>query len=74
MPVKFDLPFSQVSHITSFICCLLVVAVASYGTRTNGVFVRVNSLLHLACFSGWFGTQVWVTFVAGMCMCIDVLV
>ena len=34
----------------------------------EGGFKIAIRLFHLASFSGWLGTQLWVTFFAGMCI------
>lgn len=69
MPVKYELPVTQTSHLLALVCTLLVgLALSPLGGQWDGgegVWSIVNRLLHLASFSGWFGTQLWVTFFAG---------
>lgn len=73
MVVKFDLPFTQTSHVAAFICTLLVVVTLSpLGTwnvadnaGSETILTRFVRLVHFAAFATWLGTQVWVTFIAG---------
>ena len=71
MAVKFDLPFTQTSHVVAFVCTLLVAVALSPvgrwgdgGGKTDAATVLVR-LAHLTAFAVWLGTQVWVTFIAG---------
>lgn len=66
--VRFEFPFTQTSHVVAFICALGIGAVISPFNVVLGHSSLTSSmmrLIHLASFSGWFGTQLWVTFFAG---------
>ncbi len=69
MPVKFEFPFAQGSHIIAFICAIAVGTTMSplnnlFNTGEGTIAIAMR-LVHLASFSGWFGAQLWVTFFAG---------
>ena len=70
MAVKFDLPFTQTSHLVAFLCALLLaVAVSPVGhfqLSKGEVAADLVRLAHLASFATWLGVEVWVTFIAGM--------
>lgn len=66
--VRFEFPFTQTSHIVAFVCALGIGAVVSPFNvleAGEGSITVIVKLGHLAAFSGWFGTQLWVTFFAG---------
>ena len=79
MSVRYEYPFTQRSHVVAFVCALLVgVSLSPYNVFTAGEERRAAvgfavRLAHLVAFSGWFGTQLWVTFVAGVCECVCVV-
>lgn len=70
MAVKFELPFTQTSHLVAFLCALLLaVAVSPVGhfqLSKGEVAADLVRLAHLASFATWLGVEVWVTFIAGM--------
>lgn len=72
MVVKYELPFTQTSHVAAFICTLLVAValspVGNFDLRDAQLLVSLLRLVHLAAFSTWLGVQVWVTFIAGVTM------
>ncbi|XP_011404217.1 PREDICTED: transmembrane protein 205-like [Amphimedon queenslandica] len=76
MPVKYDLPFTQTSHLIALGSTTLLVGVAIFpfgaswsGSGGNqGAWPVIVRVVHLGSFSGWFGTQLWVTFFAGLTM------
>ena len=71
MPVKYDLPFTQTSHLLALGSTVLVgVAMSPLGgwwgsEGGQGAWPVIVKVVHLGSFSGWFGTQLWVTFFAG---------
>lgn len=69
MPVRFELPVAQRSHVVAFVCTVLIAAslspVARLEIQQEGLLPFALRLIHLAAFAGWFGTQLWVTFIAG---------
>ena len=72
MPVKFEFPFTQSSHVIAFICAvgvgITLSPINSVFNTGDGTLKIIIRLIHLASFSGWFGTQLWVTFFAGECV------
>lgn len=67
MPVKYELPVAQTSHLLALLCTVMVCLSALWAEEGDkeGVWSLVVRLLHMGSFSGWFGTQLWVTFFAG---------
>ena len=69
MAVKFELPFTQYSHIVAFICMLLVAVFLSPVGNFDLDDVKLVTVLvrfaHLTTFSSWLGVQIWVSFFAG---------
>lgn len=69
MPVRFELPFTQTSHVVALVCTLLIAVSLSFVARLElqkeGMLPLLVRLAHLAAFSSWLGTQLWVGFVAG---------
>ncbi len=67
MPEKYDLPITQKSTMVAMVAAILVAASLTYSVNPKeaNVFGDVLKLVHLGAFSAWFGTQIWVSFVAG---------
>ena len=69
MPVRFELPFTQTSHVVALACTLLIAVSLSFVGRLElqkeGLVPLLVRLAHLAAFASWLGTQLWVGFVAG---------
>ena len=67
MPARFELPIAQRSHFVAFVCTLLVAvfSVARLEIQKDGYVPFGIRLVHLATFSSWLGTQLWVSFIAG---------
>jgi len=72
MAPKFELPFTQPSHVVAIACALiLAIFLTASGFIDNenqsrqGLWRIVPRVFHLLAFSMWLGTQFWVSFVAG---------
>ena len=69
MAPKFELPFTQSSHVVAITCALaLAVFVTTSGlggSDSQGLWRIVPRFFHLLAFSLWLGTQFWVSFIAG---------
>ena len=67
MPARFELPVAQRSHFVAFVCTLLVAvfSVAGLKIQKDGYLSFGIRIVHLAAFSSWLGTQLWVSFIAG---------
>lgn len=72
MAPKFDLPFTQQSHVVAITCALvLAIFLTTSGyidSDSKGLWRIVPRLFHILAFSMWLGTQFWVSFVAGITM------
>ena len=70
MAVKFELPFTQTSHVVAFVCALLLAVVLSpvgnIQLSKGEIVADLVRLIHLSSFATWLGVQVWVTFFAGI--------
>ena len=70
MAVKFELPFTQTSHVVAFVCALLLAVVLSpvgnVQLSKGEIVADLIRLTHLTAFATWLGVQVWVTFFAGI--------
>ena len=70
MAVKFELPFTQTSHVVAFVCALLLAVVLSpvgnVQLSKGEIVADLVRLIHLSSFATWLGVQVWVTFFAGI--------
>ena len=69
MAPKFELPFTQPSHVVAIGCALLLaifLSTSGYGAWDNtGVWRTVPRMCHVLAFSMLLGMQFWVSFVAG---------